>query len=141
MKTIRSLRPENWAWLHAKAGLMLWSVLFLIFTPNTLMFNLGYLIPVFISAVTILGLALSVYGFFVSRSDVIIRKVRGFTIEISGLYVAMAGPGAYFATQLLLIPGEGGDQRIALGAFAYFATSALVVRIVEVHQRRKKYIR
>lgn len=141
MKTLRGLRPENWAWLHAKTVIFVWAILFLVFTPNTLMNNLGYLIPVFISVATCIGIGLSLYGFFLSRSETIIRKVRGFTVEISGLYVALAGPGAYFMTQILLIPGEGGDQRIALAAFAYFATAALVIRIVEVHQRRKKYIR
>lgn len=141
MKTIRELKPENWAWLHAKAALVVWAFLFYFLTPNSLTLNLGSLVPLFISGVTVIGMSLSVYGFFASRSDAIASKVRGFSIEISGIYLGLAGPAAYFMTQLLLIPGEGGDQRIALSAFAYSAAAMLTVRLVQVHQRRKRYVR
>jgi hypothetical protein len=59
-------------------------------------------------------------------------------VELAGLWIALGGLLSYFVIQFFLSFKFGGDQRIALTAFAYTMCAFLVVRIVGVSGHRKK---
>jgi hypothetical protein len=132
------LRPDHWAWLHAKAAIILWAVLFFFFTPEKVHFALGWLLSTSVSIIVVGGILVSVIGLYVSLSGMSRAALRGINIELSGLWAAIGGMGAYFITQLFLAFGPEGDQRIALTAFAYAATAMLLTRVIVVREHRKR---
>jgi hypothetical protein len=132
------LRPDHWAWLHAKAAILTWAVLFFIFTPEKVLFALGWLLTTTVSIIVVSGIIVSVIGLYVSLSGKSREALRGINIELSGLWAAIGGMGAYFITQLFLTFGPEGDQRIALTAFAYAATAMLLTRVIVVREHRKR---
>lgn len=138
MRILKRLRPDHWAWLHAKAALIAWAVLFFIYTPEKLSLALGWLLATGVSAVVIIGVGVSVVGLFMSLSNYTTDARRGVNIELAGLWVALSGPFAYCATQGYLAFGPEGDQRIALVAFAYAMCAFMIVRIVIVSMHRKR---
>lgn len=139
-KRLKRLRPDQMAWLHAKAALIVWSVLFLIFTPGKVESALGWLIAGLVSVAVLAGVVLSVCGLLVSLGTNIRCTLRGINIELAGLWIAIGGLGGYFVTQFFLAFQPEGDQRIALTAFAYALASMLLVRIVLVREHRKRVI-
>lgn len=139
-KRLKRIRPDQAAWLHAKLALIVWSVLFLVFTPGKIETALGWLIAGLVSVAVLAGVVLSVCGLLVSLSSNIRSTLRGINIELAGLWTALGGLGGYFTTQLFLASQPEGDQRIALTAFAYAMTSMLLVRIVLVREHRKRVI-
>ena len=140
MQTLKKLRPDHWAWLHAKAALLVWAALFFEFTPTKVADALQFLLATLISVVTFVGIGTSVFGLFTSTSNIIRKARRGLNIELAGLWVAISGPIAYMVTQIFLVFGEDGDQRIALTAFAYALCALMAVRIVIVDSHRQKVI-
>jgi len=138
METIRKLRPDHWAWLHAKAALVVWSVLFFLYIPNKLSNVLGVTIGGLISLITLIGVLISVVGLFASLSKYTVKASRGTSLELSGLWLAISGPIAYLVVQFYLTFGIEGDQRIALVAFSYTLCAFMLVRIVSVFSFRKK---
>lgn len=140
MRLLRRLRPDQVAWLHAKLALVVWAVLFLLFTPQKIESALGWLIAASVSGVVFFGILTSVVGLVLTLSTNIRRTLRGINIELAGLWSAIGGLGGYFITQVFLAFGPEGDQRIALTAFAYANAALLLVRIVLVREHRKRVI-
>jgi hypothetical protein len=137
-ETLQQFRPDHWAWIHAKLAVLAWAILFLIFTPNRVTSTLASFLATAVSLVVVLGIAMSIVGLYRSFSPSLRKARTGVSLELSGLYLAIAGPLAYCLTQFWLSFGPGGDQRIALTAFAYSNVAFLLVRIVIVLSHRKK---
>lgn len=134
----KKLRPDQWAWLNAKLGLVTWAILFFAFTPLKVEAAVTAFLAALISLTVLFGVGLSVYGLIQSLSLNIRRALNGFTFELAGLWTAFGGLTSYFIIQFFLSFGIDGDQRIALTAFAYTMCSFVIVRIVGVTTHRKK---
>lgn len=133
------LRPDHYAWLHAKGALIIWAVLLFIYTPSQVSWALGWLLSGGISLAVVTGLTLSVVGLFRSMSLNTLKSKKGTNLELAGLYIAIAGPAAYCVTQFFLAFAPDA-QRQALTAFAYAVCALLYVRIVLVTMHRKRSV-
>jgi hypothetical protein len=132
------LRPDHWAWLHAKAALIIWAIVFYFRTPEPVAIALGWLLVPAVSIIVTGGIIVSVAGLFLSLSAKSKEALRGINVELSGLWSAIGGLGAYFIVQLFLSFGPEGDQRNALTVFAYASMAMLFTRVVVVREHRKR---
>lgn len=138
METLHKLRPDHWAWLHAKAAMLIWAALFFAFTPLKVFVALDFWVSTAISLFVVFGILVSVIGLVKSTSNNNHVAHKGLNLELTGLWFAIAGPFAYCVTQFYLTFGIEGDQRIALVAFAYALCSFMLVRIVIVTTHRRR---
>ena len=138
MQTLKKLRPDHWAWLHAKVAIMIWAVLFFMYTPFQLQELLEYTIICLVSSVIVFGVGVSIVGLFMSFSKYTTWARRGENIEISGLSLALAGPIVYFLARVWLVFSINDGQGIPIAALAYSITALLLVRIVIVVTHRKR---
>jgi hypothetical protein len=138
LMNIKKLRPDHWAWLHAKFALLIWAVFFYIYTPSKTEDSLGYFLASVVSFTVILGVLISVVGLFRSLSKYTKKARIGLNIELAGLWLAISGPLSYTVTQFSFVFGPEGDQRIALTALGYAFVSFIFVRIVIVRMHRKR---
>lgn len=138
MQTLKKLRPDHWAWLHAKVAIMVWAVLFFMYTPFQLQELLEYTIIGLVSFVIVFGVGASIVGLFMSFSKYTIVARRGENIEIAGLSLALAGPIVYFIARVWLIFSIQDGQGIPIAALAYAITAFLLVRIIIVSTHRKQ---
>lgn len=128
---ISRLRLRDWAWLHYKLIVgVAWPVALLLFPPTGPALALG---PAFalVAFVTIGGSLVSMTGLVASRQRGGIAVV-GLTIEVVGILFMLAGVVAYWLTQVALLGGPDGKNRIALAFFAYGMGAAIVARLVIV---------
>lgn len=138
MNTISQLRPDHWAWLHAKFAMILWAFAFFFYTPLKVETVVGFIIASLIALVVVIGISISVFGLLRSISDFTEKARQGINIELAGLWIAISGPISYFVIQLFLSFGPEGDQRIALTVLAYAIFAFMLVRIVMVREFRKR---
>lgn len=123
MKYLKRLKSRHWAWIHFKVATgVLWP-LYMILTPPELL--AGVVSPAIMTlcmVVSIIGTLASVVGYFFSQQ---LGKlgVIGVSIELSGLTLAVIGPGAYLLTRvyMLFLPEYGGLSSGLLFAYALCA--------------------
>lgn len=138
MERLKKLRLDQWAWVHAKIVIIVWGILFQIYTPAQVDDVLGMTLVRAVSAVTIIGLIISLTGMYMSMSNIIITASRGITIELSGLWLAIAGPLAFSVTQLYLSFGPDGNQQISRMVLPYGIAAFFFVRITLISAYRRR---
>lgn len=148
---LRRLNAVDVAQLHAKFAAAGWAVAMALFTPDLIQASLGSVLVWMMTGFTLIGALTSSAGLIVaartpetdpSRLRVDLRRsLRGLGWELVGLIIMLVGVGLYWLTQTVLSTGPGGDQRIALGWFAYFTSAMLISRLASVLHRRRKEAR
>lgn len=130
MNSLKRLRSDHWAWIHAKLALITWGIFYVIFTPEGPLDELGKTLNVFIATFAIIGSIIGISGLI--RSTNTNRSIRrqGLVIELSGLILAFCGPFTYFIIQAYLSPDN--EARIALSCFAYSFSMFILARIIVV---------
>lgn len=137
-KVLSRLTPRHWSWLHFKLALLVWSLTFLRYTPIRVDDTLGAQIVQLALGVTALGCLISMVGLIMSAQGGK-AGVIGLSIELSGIYFTFAAPIVYFFTQVWLAASlPEGEQRYALGVYAYVVIAAMICRLVIVRPRRKR---
>lgn len=149
--TLRRLNGVDVSQLHAKAAAAVWAVLLCLITPERIWLSLGSVLVVIMTGLVFTGSIVSAAGLLraarISESDPDLlrqdlrRSLHGLGIELVGLALMLIGISLYFLTQLVLSFGVGGDQRIALTAFAYFSGAMVLGRVAAVQHRRRKETR
>ncbi len=134
----KKLRPDHWAWLHAKLAIVVWAISFYFFTPHSINIVLHYTLATLISVFTIVGLLISVVGLCMALSSSLNRARRGTNLEIAGLWISLTGPLSFFLTLLYIEIGTGQNQLTPFVALGYVAFSVLLVRLIIVRTFRKK---
>lgn len=134
----KKLRPDHWAWLHAKLALMTWAIIFYFNTPPQVEGVLDRILATLISVFVVSGLLLSVTGLLLAVSKKTRRSGLGTSLEISGLWIALAGPVSYFIVRFYLAFTPDGKAGSALAALAYTVCAFVIVRLVQVIHFRKK---
>lgn len=135
----KRLKVEQWAWLNAKAALIIWASLYVFITPPGPLKEIGWVLIAMGSFTTILGCILASVGLFISTDPIVHVRHRGLTIELSGLCLAICGPATYCLTQAFLAVDE--PVRWTVAAFAWTLTSFIAARIVMIVRalRRGRY--
>lgn len=128
------LSSVDWAWLHAKAALLVWAALMWAFVPDQVEGALrAPLVGVWVG-VTLVGVLTSSTGLVLAALG---RKVSAsLTLELAGICLAASGPIVYLFAQWSLAPSN--DARWPLLALSYFAFACLAARAVTVWRRRKR---
>ncbi len=135
---LKKLRPDHWAWLHAKLAILVWAILFYIYTPYTVSNVLQYVITLLISIFTVVGILISVIGLSLALSNSISRSRHGTNLEISGLWLALTGPLVLCLAFFWIAFDENNGAFTVLASLAYAVFALLLVRLVIVMSFRKK---
>lgn len=136
--TLKRLRPDHWAWVHAKLAFIAWATLILLYTPNRVADVLGTVLVVALCSVIIFGMLISLYGLFMSLSIKSSNARQGVRLELFGLWLSMGGPLAYMVTQIYIITQPSPGDRSAQIVLAYLIMAFLFIRIVVILSHRKR---
>ena len=137
-ETLEKLRPDHWAWLHAKVAFIIWATLILIYTPVRVADVLGFVLVIAMCSVIILGMLISIFGLFGSLSNKASVARQGVRLELFGLWLSMGGPFAYMATQIYILTQPNPGDRSAQVVLAYLIMAFLLIRIVIILSHRKR---
>lgn len=123
MNYLKRLRAKNWAWLNFKFSVgVLWPLYMIFATPETLISAVDATILTVCMALSLLGNLASIVGYIFSMQPGKIGVI-GVSIELSGVILAILGPGAYLLTRLSLLF----DPAFGLTTGIFFAYSLCAV--------------
>jgi hypothetical protein len=129
------MRVRDWAWVQVKLVVGVgWPVNLLLHPPRASAAALGPALAV-VAIVTILGATVSLVGLIAARQRGKLAVI-GLTVETVGISFVLAGTVAYWLTQVALLSGPDGEQRIAFSWYAYGMAAAFAARLAIVLTER-----
>lgn len=129
LHAIGRLTRVDWAFLHFKAAIG-----FMLMVPLSQLGSVKYATTQwFIVAwlvITILGFWISLVGLVMSAQENEMRR-RGFSVEMTGLWLLLCGPLAFIAIQIGIWFTTGRDTGTAI-ALCYVIASAIAARMIMI---------
>ena len=130
LKAFGRLTRVDWAFLHFKAALGILLMIPLVQLP-TLKDSVSITFLCVWATLTVIGFWVSVAGLVMSAQKFETRH-RGFQVEMTGLFLLMAGPAVFGAINVgLWIIDPDRSRAVAVG-FAYVIMAAILARMVMV---------
>lgn len=134
-----TMRVGDGQWLPPKFLLILWAILYGIFTPDATESVVIESIRWVWLTVTAVGAAVSVVGIFVKAAPGG-NQTLAYLLEVGGLSAAIVGPLIYFTTQVTLI--VAGDPaalaRVPLSVLPLIIASMLVARMLDLREKDQR---
>lgn len=137
-KILSGLTALDWVMINFKISMgFVWPIAFSFASPEALTRNLGLVFLGFWMTAAAVGMVVSMTGLVMSAQSGMTR-LRGFRIELVGLFIFAAGPLVYFAAQIGILIQEPTPVRLAQIALSYALCCAILVRILIVRAGAKK---
>lgn len=126
------LRLDHWAWIHAKMSLFLWACFFFASTPPQTVDALGITLNRVAACFAIVGAIMSVVGLIISTNPCLQMRHKGYTIELTGLIIAVCGPLTTMVAHISRIDDD--PTSIPRAGFSYTLAAFMLARALVVQR-------